>query len=69
MFDTIWYVPHMVVLVIGAVFDAYEESKEVIPNTTPLSLVDIKLSKKRDFYNVKKKNPSAFPVSYAAYKE
>ena len=53
----------------AALFDSFEESKEIVPGSKHLTLVDIRFSKARDFYNVVKQKVNVFPVKYAAYKE
>ena len=63
-----WYIPHIIVILIGALFDSYEEAKFIVPGSKHINLVDIKLSKVTDFYNVVKEKANAFPVKYAAYK-
>ena len=68
MLNSYWYVPHVVIILLGALFDSYEEAKEVVPGSRHLNLVDIKLSKKADSYGVKKTRVNFLKVLQTAYK-
>ena len=41
-----WYIPHVIVILFAALFDSFEEAKEIVPGSKHLTLVDIKLAKK-----------------------
>ena len=51
-----WFVPHLVVVTICALFDAYEDAKSIVPATRLLNFTDIKLTKKKDSYRPDKKD-------------
>ena len=60
MKDSNWYIPHGLVVFGCLAFDAFEESKEIVPNSRSISLQDINLTKHKDFYRAKKKDANVF---------